>query len=200
MPVMRVDHADVLAPREDAREQVRGVRDVHREADAAVLEVDGLERNCGAVTAVFALLDRGGAVLAERRVERQGRQGERLQLLAESDDPRVTRVGNFMRKTRIDELPQILNVFKGEMSFVGPRPERPYFVEQLIKVVPYYNVRHSIKPGITGWAQVNGWRGNTSLEKRIEFDLYYIENWSLTLDFKIMWLTLVKGFFHKHAY
>ncbi len=86
------------------------------------------------------------------------------------------------------------------MSIVGPRPERPLFVEQFKHRIPQYMLRHKVKAGLTGWAQVNGWRGNTSLEKRIEYDLYYIENWSVRLDFKIMWLTLVRGFFHKHAY
>jgi len=91
-------------------------------------------------------------------------------------------------------------VIKGDMSFVGPRPERAYFVEQLIEVVPYYNVRHSVKPGITGWAQVNGYRGDTSITKRIEHDLYYIENWTLGFDFKILFLTIFKGFINKNAY
>ena len=93
----------------------------------------------------------------------------------------------------LDEWPQFWNVLKGEMSIVGPRPERPFFVEQFKHRIPQYMLRHKVKAGITGWAQVNGWRGNTSLEKRIEYDLYYIENWSVSLDLKIMWLTLVRG-------
>jgi hypothetical protein len=97
----------------------------------------------------------------------------------------------------LDELPQFWNVLKGDMSIVGPRPERPFFVEQFKHRIPQYMLRHKVKAGITGWAQVNGWRGNTSLEKRIEFDLYYIENWSVTLDIKIMWLTLVRGLFQR---
>ena len=97
----------------------------------------------------------------------------------------------------VDELPQFWNVLKGDMSIVGPRPERPFFVEQFKHRIPQYMLRHKVKAGITGWAQVNGWRGNTSLEKRIEFDLYYIENWSVTLDIKIMWLTLVRGLFQR---
>ncbi|WP_312548485.1 TIGR03013 family XrtA/PEP-CTERM system glycosyltransferase [Massilia sp.] len=111
---------------------------------------------------------------------------------AAQNDPRVTRFGNFMRKTRIDELPQILNVFKGEMSFVGPRPERPYFVEQLIEVVPYYNVRHSIKPGITGWAQVRYGYGSSAEDalQKLQYDLYYVKNNSLFLDFLILIDTL----------
>jgi sugar transferase (PEP-CTERM system associated) len=111
---------------------------------------------------------------------------------AAQNDPRVTRVGNFMRKTRIDELPQILNVFKGEMSFVGPRPERPYFVEQLIEVVPYYNVRHSIKPGITGWAQVRYGYGASAEDalQKLQYDLYYVKNNSLFLDVLVLIDTL----------
>jgi Undecaprenyl-phosphate glucose phosphotransferase len=114
-------------------------------------------------------------------------------------DPRVTPFGRFMRKSNLDELPQLWNVLRGDMSIVGPRPERPHFVEQFKHKIPQYMLRHKVKAGLTGWAQVNGWRGNTPLEKRIEYDLYYIENWSVRLDLKIMWLTLFT-FFHKHAY
>jgi exopolysaccharide biosynthesis polyprenyl glycosylphosphotransferase len=117
---------------------------------------------------------------------------------ARDDDPRATTIGRWLRKHDIDELPQFWNVLVGDMSIVGPRPERPFFVEQFKHRIPSYMLRHKVKAGITGWAQVNGWRGNTSLEKRIEFDLYYIENWSLALDFKIMWLTVVRGL-HKAA-
>jgi Undecaprenyl-phosphate glucose phosphotransferase len=119
---------------------------------------------------------------------------------AQEDDPRVTRLGRFLRRSNIDELPQLWNVLRGDMSIVGPRPERPHFVAQFKHRIPQYMLRHKVKAGLTGWAQVNGWRGNTPLEKRIEYDLYYIENWSVRLDLKIMWLTLIKGFFHKHAY
>jgi Undecaprenyl-phosphate glucose phosphotransferase len=112
---------------------------------------------------------------------------------ARDEDPRCTPVGKYLRRFDLDELPQLVNVLKGEMSLVGPRPERPYFVEQFRHRYPQYMLRHKVKSGITGWAQVNGWRGNTSMEKRIEYDLYYIENWSLGLDFKIMWLTVVRG-------
>jgi Undecaprenyl-phosphate glucose phosphotransferase len=119
---------------------------------------------------------------------------------AVADDPRVTPIGRFLRRSNMDELPQLWNVLRGDMSIVGPRPERPHFVAQFKHKIPQYMLRHKVKAGLTGWAQVNGWRGNTALEKRIEYDLYYIENWSVRLDLKIMWLTLLKGFFHKHAY
>jgi exopolysaccharide biosynthesis polyprenyl glycosylphosphotransferase len=115
-------------------------------------------------------------------------------------DPRVTRIGGWLRRSSLDELPQLVNVVRGDMSLVGPRPERPYFVDQFKQRIPQYMLRHKVRAGLTGWAQVNGWRGNTSIEKRIEYDLYYIENWSVALDIKIMWLTLVKGFFQRHAY
>jgi Undecaprenyl-phosphate glucose phosphotransferase len=114
---------------------------------------------------------------------------------ADQDDPRATPIGRWLRKRDLDEWPQFWNVLKGDMSIVGPRPERPFFVEQFKHRIPQYMLRHKVKAGITGWAQVNGWRGNTSLEKRIEYDLYYIENWSVSLDLKIMWLTLVRGVF-----
>jgi Undecaprenyl-phosphate glucose phosphotransferase len=118
---------------------------------------------------------------------------------ARDDDPRATRIGRWLRRLDLDELPQFLNVLRGDMSIVGPRPERPFFVEQFKHHIPQYMLRHKVKAGITGWAQVNGWRGNTSLEKRIEYDLYYIENWSVTLDIKIMWLTIVRGLFTRSA-
>jgi Undecaprenyl-phosphate glucose phosphotransferase len=114
-------------------------------------------------------------------------------IFAEEDDPRCTPMGRLLRRFDLDELPQIWNVLKGDMSLVGPRPERPYFVQQFKQRYPQYMLRHKVRAGITGWAQVNGWRGNTSIEKRIEYDLYYIGNWSLRLDLKIMWLTLVRG-------
>ena len=112
---------------------------------------------------------------------------------AVQDDPRRTRVGTFLRRSSLDELPQLWNVFKGEMSLVGPRPERPAFVSEFKHKIPNYMLRHRVKSGLTGWAQVNGWRGNTSIKKRIQFDLYYIENWSLGLDLKILWMTLRHG-------
>jgi Undecaprenyl-phosphate glucose phosphotransferase len=121
-------------------------------------------------------------------------------VFATSDDPRRTAVGVWLRRFNLDELPQLINVFLGDMSLVGPRPERPPFVAQFRERIPRYMRRHRVKSGITGWAQVNGWRGNTSIEKRIEYDLYYIENWSLLLDVKILILTLFRGFGQKHAY
>ena len=121
-------------------------------------------------------------------------------VFASDNDPRRTPIGKVLRRSNIDELPQLYNALRGEMSIVGPRPERPNFVAQFKHRIPQYMLRHKVKAGITGWAQVNGWRGNTSIEKRIEYDLYYIENWSVRLDLKIMWLTVLRGFFHKHAY
>ena len=117
---------------------------------------------------------------------------------ADEDDTRATPVGSWLRRHDLDEWPQFWNVLKGEMSIVGPRPERPFFVEQFKHRIPQYMLRHKVKAGITGWAQVNGWRGNTSLEKRIEYDLYYIENWSVSLDLKIMWMTLVRALIPRH--
>lgn len=119
---------------------------------------------------------------------------------ATADDPRRTAVGAWLRRYNLDELPQLINVVLGDMSLVGPRPERPPFVQQFKERIPQYMLRHKVKTGITGWAQVNGWRGNTSIEKRIEYDLYYIENWSLLLDVKILILTLFRGFGQHHAY
>ena len=151
------------------------------------------------------------------RQERMGLNGQRFDILkfrtmpaeAEAEtgpvwatpcERRATRVGRLLRRTSLDELPQFLNVLRGDMSVVGPRPERPVFIEEFKAKVPHYMLRHKVKAGITGWAQVNGWRGNTSIEKRIEYDLYYIRNWSLALDLKIMLLTLWRGFVHENAY
>ncbi len=160
------------------------------------------------------LTSRGPALF---RQERMGIDGSRFSIMkfrsmvddAERDsgpvwtranDARVTPLGRFLRRSNLDELPQLWNVLRGDMSLVGPRPERPHFVEQFKQRIPQYMLRHKVKAGMTGWAQVNGWRGDTALDKRIEYDLYYIENWSVRLDLKIIWLTIVKGFFHKHAY
>ena len=119
---------------------------------------------------------------------------------ASENDERRTKFGIFLRRYSLDELPQLFNVFKGEMSLVGPRPERPVFIEQFKSQIPHYMLRHKVKAGITGWAQINGWRGNTSLEKRIECDLYYIERWSIWFDLKILFLTLFRGIFDPNAY
>lgn len=116
------------------------------------------------------------------------------------DDPRCTRLGRILRKTGLDELPQFFNVLSGDMSVVGPRPERPILVQKFRQSVGNYNTRHYLKVGITGWAQVNGWRGDTSIEKRIEYDLYYVRHWTLTFDFLIVLLTFLRGFTGKNAY
>jgi Undecaprenyl-phosphate glucose phosphotransferase len=116
------------------------------------------------------------------------------------DDPRKTKFGTFIRKTSIDELPQLFNILKGDMSLIGPRPERPHFVEKFREEVPHYMIKHHVRPGMTGWAQIHGWRGNTSIKKRIEFDLYYVENWTLSLDVKIFLLTFIRGFTDDNAY
>ena len=119
---------------------------------------------------------------------------------AKSNDSRRTPIGKILRETSLDELPQLFNILKGEMSLVGPRPERPELIDQFKHKIPKYMLRHKIKAGLTGWAQVNGWRGNTSLEKRIEYDLYYIENWSISFDLRILFLTVFKGLINRHAY
>ena len=119
---------------------------------------------------------------------------------ANEQDARCTPIGAFLRKLSLDELPQFWNILRGDMSLVGPRPERPYFVDEFRHRIPHYMLRHRVRAGLTGWAQVHGWRGRTSLEKRIEYDLYYIENWSLSLDLKILWMTVANGMAHEHAY
>jgi Undecaprenyl-phosphate glucose phosphotransferase len=151
------------------------------------------------------------------RQERMGLDGQRFRMLklrtmrvdaevgtgpiwATEDDPRRVRYGALLRRLSLDELPQFVNVLRGEMSVVGPRPERPFFVEQFRRTVPGYMLRHKVKSGVTGWAQVNGLRGNTSLEKRIQYDLEYIERWSLWLDVKIIVLTVVRIVFERNAY
>ncbi len=116
------------------------------------------------------------------------------------NDPRITKCGGFLRRTSLDEFPQLFNVLKGDMSLVGPRPERPQYVEKFREEIPRYMIKHQVRPGMTGWAQVNGYRGDTSIRKRIEHDLYYIENWTVGLDFKILFLTVFKGFINKNAY
>lgn len=167
------------------------------------------------ISAILVRLSSAGPILY--RQERMGIDGRRFMLFkfrsmpidaeaktgaiwAKAGDNRPTPVGKFLRKTSLDELPQLFNVLKGEMSLVGPRPERPVFVNDFRRKIPGYMLRHKVKAGLTGWAQVNGWRGNTSLEKRIECDLYYVQNWSLWLDIKIIILTIFNGFINKNAY
>jgi Undecaprenyl-phosphate glucose phosphotransferase len=134
-----------------------------------------------------------------RSMEIQPDQEEKKAWTTKSD-PRVTGIGKFIRKTSIDEFPQFFNVLKGDMSLVGPRPERPFFVDKFKEEIPRYMIKHQVSPGLTGWAQINGYRGDTSIRKRIDHDLYYIENWTLGFDFKIMFLTIFKGFINKNAY
>jgi len=167
-----------------------------------------------AVALAVRLTSRGPVLY---RQERMGLDGRRFAMLkfrtmrldaeaeagpqwARPDDPRRTPVGAVLRRFSLDELPQLVNVLRGEMSLVGPRPERPSFVEEFRRRVPGYMLRHKVKAGITGWAQINGWRGNTSIEKRIEYDLYYIERWSLGFDLAILVRTLWLGFRNRNAY
>ncbi len=131
------------------------------------------------------------------RVDAEDRTGP---VWASPDDDRRTPIGRFLRETSLDELPQLINVLRGEMSIVGPRPERPYFIKRFRNTVPHYMLRHVVKAGITGWAQIHGWRGNTSLRKRVQYDLYYIANWSPWLDLQIMFLTLFRGMVSRNAY
>ncbi len=167
------------------------------------------------IIAILVKLSSRGRVFYKQ--ERMGMDGRRFRIYkfrsmvadAEKDtgpiwtapnDPRRTRIGSFLRKHSLDELPQFFNVLRGDMSLVGPRPERPVFVEEFKQRIPQYMLRHKVRSGITGWAQVHGWRGNTSVEKRIEYDLYYIENWSLVLDIRILYLTIRRGLRHRNAY
>ena len=134
-----------------------------------------------------------------RSMERQS-PGEEKRAWTVRNDPRVTPVGKILRRTSIDELPQLFNILKGDMSLVGPRPERPLFVEKFKEEIPRYMVKHQVRPGLTGWAQVNGLRGDTSIRKRVEYDLFYIENWTLGFDLKIILMTFFTGFINKNAY
>lgn len=134
-----------------------------------------------------------------RSMEQQA-PGKEKKAWTVKDDPRVTSVGKVLRRTSLDELPQLFNILKGDMSLVGPRPERPHFVEKFREEIPRYMVKHQVRPGLTGWAQVNGLRGDTSIRKRIEYDIYYIENWTLSFDIKIIFLTFFTGFINKNAY
>ena len=167
------------------------------------------------IVAVLVKLTSPGPVIFKQ--ERIGMQGEpfymykfrSMQQQTEADerngwtvknDPRVTPIGKFIRKTSLDELPQLFNILMGDMSLVGPRPERPQFVDKFKEEIPRYMIKHQVRPGLTGWAQVNGYRGDTSIKKRIEYDLYYIENWTFGFDIKIIILTFFTGFINKNAY
>lgn len=134
------------------------------------------------------------------RSMRPAKEGEDLTTWKSEGDPRITKIGNILRKTSLDELPQLINILKGDMSLVGPRPERTHFVTEFKNSIPNYMLRHKMKAGLTGWAQVNGLRGDTDLSERIEYDIYYIKNWSIWLDVKIIILTFIKGFINKNAY
>ncbi|MDB0439180.1 undecaprenyl-phosphate glucose phosphotransferase [Clostridioides difficile] len=134
-----------------------------------------------------------------RSMKVQSKEEEKTKWTTKNDQ-RKTKWGSIMRKTSIDELPQLFNVLRGDMSIVGPRPERPFFVNRFKDEIPKYMIKHQVRPGITGWAQVNGYRGDTSIEKRIEYDLYYIENWTFFFDIKIIFLTLIKGFINENGY
>ncbi len=150
------------------------------------------QERCGLNGRTFQMLK-----FRSMRVDAESRTGA---IWAQKTDNRRTWFGAFLRSTSLDELPQLINVLLGDMSLVGPRPERPVFVKQFSKTIPSYMARHSVKAGITGWAQVHGWRGNTSLRKRIQYDLYYITHWTPWLDLRIMWMTVYKGFVHRNAY
>ena len=157
---------------------------------------------------------KGPVIFAQERVGRHNRpykmykfrtmyvqnEEEEQKAWTVKDDPRVTKVGKFLRRTSLDELPQFFNILIGQMSLVGPRPERPMFVEKFKEEIPRYMVKHQVRPGLTGWAQIHGLRGDTSIEKRIEYDLYYIENWTFELDLRILFLTVFKGFINENAY
>jgi Undecaprenyl-phosphate glucose phosphotransferase len=150
------------------------------------------QERCGLNGQTFQMLK-----FRSMRVDAESRSGA---VWAQKDDPRRTRLGTFLRQTSLDELPQFINVLLGDMSLVGPRPERPVFIEQFSKTIPNYNARHCVKAGITGWAQVHGWRGNTSLRKRVQYDLYYITHWTPWLDIRILWMTVWHGLVHRNAY
>lgn len=168
----------------------------------------------GVIALAIYLQDRGPIFFRQIRMGLDGRSFAMLKFrtmvvdaekatgprFATPNDPRVTNVGVFLRRYSLDELPQLWNVLKGEMSLVGPRPERPEFVARFRARYPEYMARHRVKAGMTGWAQVHDLRGQTSIRKRIAFDLYYIDNWSLALDFRIMLLTLLRFWRHRHAY
>ena len=163
---------------------------------------------------LIKLTDGGKVIFAQERVGlhnktfmmykfrsmREQKDEEEKEGWTKKGDPRITGIGKFLRKTSLDELPQLFNVLVGQMSLVGPRPERPQFVEKFKEEIPGYMIKHQVRPGMTGWAQIKGFRGDTSIRRRIECDLYYIENWTLMMDIKILFLTVFKGFINKNAY
>src|SRR3954462_4499280 len=166
-----------------------------------------------AVLAILVKLTPGPVLFTQERVGLDGRAFQMLKFrtmradaeaagpqFAEKSDPRVTPIGSWLRRTSLDELPQLWNVFVGDMSLVGPRPERPVFIDQFRRHIPRYQLRHMVKSGMTGWARIHGLRGNTSIQKRVEYDLYYIEHWSLLLDLKILARTVAFGFLSRNAY
>ena len=134
------------------------------------------------------------------RTMREQKEEDEAKRWTVKNDDRITPFGKFLRRTSLDETPQFFNILKGDMSLVGPRPERPQWVERFREEIPRYMIKHQVRPGLTGWAQVNGYRGDTSIRKRIDYDIYYIENWTLGFDFKILFLTFFKGFINKNAY
>jgi exopolysaccharide biosynthesis polyprenyl glycosylphosphotransferase len=134
------------------------------------------------------------------RTMKEAKKSESDKIWTTKQDARCTWVGKILRKTSLDEIPQFINVLTGDMSLVGPRPERPHFVHEFRQHIPQYMLRHRVKAGITGWAQINGYRGDTDIKKRIEHDLHYIQNWSLSFDFKILIKTLYVGFYNRNAY
>jgi len=166
------------------------------------------------IALLIRLTSRGPVFFKQERIGLNGRpfsmykfRTMRVAAASESDtrwttasDPRCTPLGAFLRKTSLDELPQFFNVLKGDMSVVGPRPERPHFVHRFLQEVARYNNRHCLRVGITGWAQVNGWRGDTSIDKRIEYDLYYLQNWTFLFDLRIIIMTVLSGLIHRNAY
>jgi Undecaprenyl-phosphate glucose phosphotransferase len=169
---------------------------------------------CLLIAVLIKLTSPGPVFLAQERVGLNGKKFKMLKFRTmrsdgpqdlethwtTHDDPNITPQGRWLRRSNLDELPQFLNVLKGDMSLVGPRPERPFFIEQFRLEIPDYMIRHYVKCGITGWAQVNGWRGDTSIQERLAHDLYYIRNWALTFDVKIIFMTLTRSFFHRNAY
>lgn len=206
MPVVRLNDSPLVGSAAYAKR----VMDIV----VSMLALVGLAPILATIAVLVKLTSRGPVLYAQERMGLDGRTFRMLKfrsmrvdaeqesgaVWANANDSRRTAFGTFLRKTSLDELPQLWNVLRGDMSLVGPRPERPVFVSQFRSEIPHYMLRHKVKAGITGWAQVNGWRGNTSLAHRIECDLFYIKYWSLALDFKILTMTLWKGFVHKNAY